>query len=66
MNGGDEMTTKQCKLIQNLRNLVRDVNVEEIAEQIKDSNLWDWSDAWRQEADALLDRIEGTMCGDYE
>lgn len=42
------------KLIKEMEDMVADVNVNEIADHLKEESLWNWCGAWREEAKRIL------------
>lgn len=47
---GDKME----ELIKEMEDMVADVNVEEIADHLKEESLWNWCGAWRENAKRIL------------
>ena len=47
---GDQME----ELIKEMEDMIADVNVNEIADHLKEESLWNWCGAWREEAKRIL------------
>ena len=46
------------ELIAELENLIKDINVTEIADHLNEESLWNWCGAWRQEANNVLEEMK--------
>lgn len=46
------------ELIAELENLIKDINVTEIADHLNEESLWNWCGAWRQKANNVLEEIK--------
>ena len=49
--------TEREKLIQEMDGMIADINVNEIADHLKEESLFNWCGAWRQEARRVLEDI---------
>ena len=45
-------------LIKEMRDLIKDINVNEIADHLNEESLWNWCGVWRQTAERILDDME--------
>ena len=46
------------ELIAELENIIKDINVTEIADHLNEESLWNWCGAWRQEANNVLEEMK--------
>ena len=59
---GDKME----ELIKEMRDLIKDINVNEIADHLNEESLWNWCGVWRQTAERIMDDMEKEIAYDLQ